>query len=75
MRKPKPITATSAADLVRQCRLAAGYATIYAAGKATGLATSTLDRIEHGQQIPTVEAMRGILKAFGFRLVIEARNE
>ena len=75
MSKPKPIAASTAADLVRQCRIAAGFPTIYAACKATGLATSTLDRIEHGQQNPTVDGLRAILEKFGFRLVAEARKE
>ena len=75
MSKPKPITADTAADLVRQCRIAAGHATIYAACKHTGLATSTLDRIEHDVQSPTVHLLQSILEKFGFRLVIEARKD
>ena len=75
MKRPKPITAETAADIVIACRHAAGHETIHAAGTATGINKGSLYRVELKQRDPSVGSLRALLKALGWRLTLVAERD
>ena len=75
MKRPKPITAETAADIVIACRKASGHETVYAAEKATGVNKGSLYRIETGQRDPGVGNLRALLAALGWRLKLVAERD
>ena len=75
MKRPKPITAETAADIVSACRKASGHETVYAAGKAAAVDDGTIHRIESGKRDPSVGKLRALLAAMGWRLTLVAERD
>lgn len=71
----RKITHDTPADLLRDCRQAAGESTIYAAAKSTGEPISTLQRIEAGTGDPSVGVLRRVLARLGWRLKLVAERQ
>ena len=58
------------AALVVAARKQAGYETLYACCKATGISTGTLSDIESGRHAPTVENLERVMDAIGCNVVV-----
>ena len=74
-KQKQKIESADPAELARQCREAAGHVTISASCKATGISVGTQQRVEHGEQNPSVGCLRELLNKLGFCLTLVARKK
>ena len=74
-KQKRQIESADPAKLARQCREAGGYDTISASCKATGISVGTQQRVEHGEQNPSVRCLRDLLNKLGFCLTLVARKK
>lgn len=56
--------------LLRSARIAVGYATLYAAQKATGIRASQIAEWEAGQHSPSVASLEKLATAYGLDVAI-----
>jgi transcriptional regulator with XRE-family HTH domain len=61
------------AALLIAARKKAGYKTLYALAKATGISHATLHGIEHGTRSPSVETLEMIMNAIGWNVDVTFR--
>lgn len=61
------------AALLIAARKTAGYPTLYAMAKDTGISHATLHGIEHGTRSPTVETLEMVMDAIGWDVTVTFR--
>ena len=63
------------AQLVTDARKRAGYPTIYALSKATGISSGAIYDIEHGNRSPSVATLQRLFTAIGWEVLLEFRKK